>query len=182
MIHRKADVSGLADTYDIAIIGAGPAGMSAASEAAAAGLKTIVFDENPTAGGQIYRGIEYNTVARRPFLGEDYWQGSALLQTFLRSNACYLPGALVWSVEQIESHNDAYLEIRVSTGRKSKIVQSRRLILASGALERPMPVRGWTLQGVMTIGAAQIALKASGLMPNKDVVLAGGGPLLYMFA
>ncbi|MFC0245559.1 NAD(P)/FAD-dependent oxidoreductase [Falsochrobactrum ovis] len=182
MIHRKADVSGLADTYDIAIIGAGPAGMSAASEAAAAGLKTIVFDENPTAGGQIYRGIEYNTEARRPFLGEDYWQGSALLQTFLRSNACYLPEALVWSVEQIESHNDAYLEIRVSAGGKSKIVQARRLILATGAMERPMPVQGWTLPGVMTIGAAQIALKASGLMPNKNVVLAGAGPLLYMFA
>jgi bacterioferritin-associated ferredoxin len=58
----------------------------------------------------------------------------------------------------------------------------RHIILATGAMERPTPFLGWTLPGVMTIGAAQTLLKSSGLLPENDVVLAGTGPLLYLYA
>lgn len=181
MILKKiSDIHALDASYDLAIIGAGPAGMSAAAEASAAGASVVLFDENTAAGGQIYRGIEQNTLARRPFLGADYWQGKDVLKAFIASNATYVSQALVWSVEPQDG--DSGVELRVSAGGKSGVISARRVIFATGAMERPMPVGGWTLPGVMTVGAAQIALKTSGLIPDGRVVLAGTGPLLYMFA
>lgn len=61
-------------------------------------------------------------------------------------------------------------------------VQAAAILLATGAQERPWPIRGWTLPGVMTVGAAQTLLKAAGLAPASDVVLAGSGPLLWLYA
>ena len=65
-------------SYDLAVIGGGPAGLAAASLAARAGLATVLFDENPGVGGQIYRGITSTPVTDRAILGEDYWAGAAL--------------------------------------------------------------------------------------------------------
>jgi len=182
MLKRISDIDALDAFYDLAIIGAGPAGMSAAAEASAVGASVVLFDENPAPGGQIYRGIEHNTTARRPFLGADYWRGKDLLKALIASNVTYVPQALVWSVEPQDGDNSNSVDLRVSVSGKSGIVSARRVIFATGAIERPMPVRGWTLPGVMSVGAAQIALKASGLVPVGRVVLAGTGPLLYMFA
>lgn len=182
MFERISDIHAINAFYDLAIIGAGPAGMSAATEASAAGATVVLFDENPGAGGQIYRGIENNTRVRRPFLGNDYWRGKDLLSAFLASNATYVSNAFVWSVDHRDDENSNRVEMRVSVGGKSGIIAARRVIFATGAMERPMPLNGWTLPGVMSIGAAQIALKASGLLPCGRVVLAGTGPLLYMFA
>lgn len=177
---RNADA--LAVRYDIAIVGAGPAGMTAASECARLGLAVVVFDENAEAGGQIYRAIERNTRTKRPYLGSDYAHGAALWEAFSTATATYVPSAMVWSLEQQEEGGEAMAELRVSVAGRSRIVFARRVILATGATERPMPVRGWTLPGVMSVGAAQIALKASALLPQGPVVLAGSGPLLYLYA
>ncbi len=182
MLKRISTLHELDAFYDLAIVGAGPAGMSAATEASAVGANVVVFDENPAAGGQIYRGIEHNTTDRRPFLGTDYWRGKDLLNAFITSGVSYVPQALVWSVEPQEGDSSNSIDLRVSVGGKSGIVKARRVIFATGAMERPMPLRGWTLPGVMSVGAAQIALKASGLLPTGSVVLAGTGSLLYMFA
>jgi len=179
---KISDLHRLDREYDLAIIGAGPAGLAAAAEAAAAGARAVLFDENPAPGGQIYRAIEGNSPAKRAFLGKDYWKGKDVLQAFLQCDATYLSHALVWSVEQSETDEKTLVELRVSAGGKSRIVHARRVVFATGAMERPMPIRGWTLPGVMTVGAAQIALKSSGLVPDGRVVLAGSGPLLYLFA
>ena len=168
----------LAARYDIAIVGAGSAGMAAAAECAKLGLNTIVFDENPEAGGQIYRAITRNTPAARPYLGKDYWRGAGLWNAFSATAAAHVSAAAVWSLEQ----QGEEAELRVSVSGRSRIVHARRVILATGATERPMPVRGWTLPGVMSVGAAQIALKSAGLLPEGPVVLAGTGPLLYLYA
>jgi NADPH-dependent 2,4-dienoyl-CoA reductase/sulfur reductase-like enzyme len=61
-------------------------------------------------------------------------------------------------------------------------VRTRAVILATGAHERPVPIPGWTLPGVMGVGAAQALLKSSGVVPERDAVLAGSGPLLWLFA
>lgn len=99
MLKRVSSIHALNAFYDLAIIGAGPAGMSAAAEAAAAGANVVLFDENPAAGGQIYRGIEHNTTARRPFLGTEYWRGKEVLKAFIASNApmCRRPSSGVWN-------------------------------------------------------------------------------------
>lgn len=182
MFRTISDIHALDMLYDLAIIGAGAAGMAAAAEASAIGAKVVLFDENPAAGGQIYRGIEQNRPERRPFLGKDYWRGKNVLKAFLASETTYVRQALVWSVEQREEPNGTGVELRVSAGGKSGIVYARRVVFATGAMERPMPVKGWTLPAVLTVGAAQIAMKTAGLIPEGRVVLAGTGPLLYLFA
>ncbi len=68
--------------------------------------------------------------------------------------------------------------------KRSRHIQltPRRILLATGTIERPLPIPGWTLPGVMTVGAAQIALKTGGLIPSGRTWLAGQGPLLLLYA
>ena len=68
------------------------------------------------------------------------------------------------------------------TPDRTERVSARRILLATGAVERPVPIPGWTLPGVMAVGAAQILLKTADLVPAGRIVLAGQGPLLYLFA
>lgn len=165
----------LKDEYDVAVVGAGPAGMAAASLAARHGLSTVVFDEQSAPGGQIYRAITTTPVKDRRILGDDYWSGEKLANELLSSGAQYVPGATVWSLTP-------ELEIGVSVGGGSKLLRAKRVILATGALERPFPIPGWTLPGVMTAGAAQTLLKSSGLVAQGRVAIAGTGPLLWLIA
>ncbi|WP_166595188.1 FAD/NAD(P)-binding oxidoreductase [Pseudomonas sp. SLFW] len=173
----------LAGFYDVIVVGAGPAGMSAATLLAAEGVSVLVLDENPAPGGQIYRAITRNTPARRGYLGEAYWAGQPIAEGFLRSPLTYAARCRVWSLDSANPEADEpYARVGVSLGGVARHIQARKVILATGALERPMPLPGWTLPGVMTAGAAQIALKTSGLVPAGRVVLAGCGPLLYQLA
>ena len=82
--------------YDVAIVGAGPAGLAAASVCSRAGLATVVLDEQASPGGQIYRAITETPLKERAILGADYWQGAKLVEDFTASGAQYVPGATVW--------------------------------------------------------------------------------------
>jgi len=161
--------------YDLAVIGAGPAGLAAATLAAELGVDTVLFDEQASPGGQIYRSVTETPLQARAVLGEDYWHGAALVDAFRASSAQYVPGATVWTVSR-----DG--EIGVSIAGAATIVRAKRVIVATGALERPFPIAGWTLPGVMTVGAAQILLKSAGLVATGQTVLAGSGPLLWLLA
>ena len=163
------------DSYDVVVIGAGPAGLAAAATAAEAGLSTLLLDENAGPGGQVWRAIDSTPVTERDRLGADYWAGADLVQAVRSSGAEIIQRATVWSL-------DRHLEVGVSIGGVSSFVKARRVILATGALERPFPIPGWTLPGVMTAGAAQTMLKSSGLVPDGRTVIAGQGPLLWLLA
>jgi len=163
------------DRYDVAVVGAGPAGMAAAARCARAGLSTVLFDEQASPGGQIYRAITEPPVKDRSVLGPDYWAGAAIAADFAKSGVQYVAGATVWSLTP-------ELEIGVSIRGGSTLTQARRVIIATGALERPFPIPGWTLPGVMTAGAAQTLLKSSAIVPDGRTVLAGTGPLLWLLA
>jgi thioredoxin reductase len=165
----------LRDTYDVAVIGAGPAGMAAATVCARAGLATVLFDEQASPGGQIYRAVTASPVKHGTILGADYWVGGELAQKFLASGAQYVPGATVWNLTRAR-------EIGISVGGSAQLLRAERVIIATGALERPFPIPGWTLPGVMTAGAGQILLKSAGLVPDGRTVLAGCGPLLWLIA
>jgi len=161
--------------YDVVVIGAGPAGLAAATSAAEAALSTLLLDENAGPGGQVFRAIASTPVTDRKQLGADYWAGADLVQALRASSAEVIHRATVWSL-------DRNLEIGVSIGGASAFVKAKRVILATGALERPFPIPGWTLPGVMTAGAAQTMLKASALVPDGRTVIAGQGPLLWLLA
>src|SRR5258707_13822525 len=137
------NASDLAPTYDLVVIGGGPAGMAAAALAARAGLATVLFDENPGVGGQIYRAITSTPVSNRSILGEDYWAGKALAAEAKASGASLVNGATVWSL-------DPTLAVGVSIAGQARLIQARRVIIATGSLERPFPIPGWTLPGVMS--------------------------------
>lgn len=163
------------DTLDLAVIGAGPAGMSAATKARELGLAVALIDEQLRLGGQIYRSIDSVDEWASRILGADYVKGAALAEDFRRSGTRHLTGATVWNVSRDGSVH--YLQ----DGR-SHALKAKHLIVAAGAMERPFPVPGWTLPGVMGAGAAQIMLKTSRAVPTERVVLAGCGPLLYLLA
>jgi octopine oxidase subunit A len=165
-------------TYELAIVGAGPAGLAAAITAAGVGLKTVVFDEQPDPGGQIYRGIERVAASRTlhlPLLGDDYAAGLGLVRRFREARVDYHPQTAVWQI-------DGDLGVRYRDSKGIGAIRPKQIIIATGALERPLPVPGWSLPGVMTCGAAQTLLKSAALVPDGRVVIAGNGPLLYLFA
>lgn len=169
--------------YDVVIIGAGPAGMAAAIEASKVGVRVAVLDENPRLGGQIYREITRNRSDKHWYLGADYWKGRLLADVFAESNADHVPKATVWSIEHAENPDrKGHHLVGVTVAGIARMIEATVVILANGAQERPMPVPGWTLPGVLTAGAAQIALKSAGAAPSSPIVLAGCGPLLYVSA
>ena len=167
---------------DVAVIGAGPAGLAAATACAAQGLSASVYDEQGAPGGQVYRGISASPVARREILGDDYWQGAPLVSAFRSSGAAHVTNASVWSIASRGGGFELAVTIGTPSARHSITTAARAVIVATGALERPFPVRGWTLPGVMMVGGAQTLLKTAGIVPTGRTVLAGTGPLLWLVA
>lgn len=161
----------MSEHTDLLIVGAGPAGMAAAVTARRHGLSVRVVDDQPAPGGQIWRGIE--TVAATPRakrLGESYLSGAERAAAFRVCGALYEPDSQLW---QIEPGFRAF----ITRGGKARIATAQAIILATGAQERPVPFPGWTLPGVLTVGAAQILLKTADSVPEKPVWIAGCGPL-----
>lgn len=181
-IHSAAD---LAPAYDLIIVGAGPAGLAAAVEASAHGITVLLADENESPGGQIYRSVDRASNADLARMGPDYAAGRMITERFLAADLSYARRATVWSVGPAdeETGDGAHgLEVGISLGGIARPIAAHRVILATGALERPFPFPGWTMPGVMTAGAAQILMKSSGLVPSGRTILAGTGPLLYLLA
>ena len=163
------------EQVDIVIVGAGPAGMAAAIAASQGGRSVVLLDEQRAPGGQIYRAVENAPPALRALLGPDYAAGQSLVQALRASAVRHVQGASVWQVTRERT-------VHYLRDGASHTLQAGRVILCMGALERPMPIQGWTLPGVMTAGAAQILMKSGGTVPDQPVVLAGCGPLLYLLA
>jgi NADPH-dependent 2,4-dienoyl-CoA reductase/sulfur reductase-like enzyme len=162
-------------TYDVAVIGAGPAGMAAAIALSTAGLSVLVIDEQATPGGQVHRAIE-----TREYKSDDDRDGAALTAAFRASSAARWFGTAVWQVETLP--DDTGFSLCMNRAGEIQRVNTMRLVIATGAIERPVPIPGWTLPGVMTVGAAQILLKTGGNVPSGQVVIAGQGPLPLLYA
>ena len=171
--------------YDFTIIGAGPAGMSAAITGRQHGLRVLVLDEQPDAGGQIFRNIESlekNRNSEFRQLGDEYESGCSLVKKFKKCGADFLTESSVWQVDRDLGVHLVPTSSPNSSHSQPSYVKTKHLLFAVGAMERPMPLPGWTLPGVMACTAADVLYKSSGLIPDRDVVLAGSGPLLLLVA
>ncbi len=158
-------------TPDLLIVGAGPAGVSAATEARAHGLSVLLLDENAAPGGRIWQALE-----SRGAKDQDDAEGLRTLHAFRECGADARWRASVWAIEP----DGTVFWSEDATGCSS--ARAAFVMLCTGTTERPMPIPGWTLPGVMTVGAAQIALKTSGLLPAGATWIAGQGPLLLLYA
>jgi D-hydroxyproline dehydrogenase subunit alpha len=155
--------------FDVAVVGAGPAGLAAACRAAEAGASVLVLDEAVAPGGQVWR----RSVAAAP--------GSRLARRWLRrfaeSGALLAGGASVLDVAPGPT-----LLVDGGGGGRALRVEARRLVIATGARERFLPFPGWTLPNVVGIGGAQALLKGGAGFRGRRVVVAGTGPLLLPVA
>ena len=161
--------------YPLLVIGAGPAGMAAAAKAAVLGLDVALLDEQNQPGGQIYRNIQQSPLPDPSVLGPEYVHGKALAAGLNGGDIDYQPNTTVWMLNENR-------EIGVIQGGQCRFIQAEHIIIASGAMERPFPIPGWQLPGVMTAGAAQLLFKSAAVVPDESVVLAGTGPLLLLIA
>lgn len=163
-------------TTDVAVVGAGPAGLSAALAAVGAGARVTVLDEYPQPGGQFYKQLaaEFG-VPDRARLDEEYTRGDALLAAVRVAKVELLNETLVWG-----SFEPGTLSI-VLKG-VAGTVRARAIVVASGAYERAISFPGWDLPGVMTPGGAQTLVKNQHVVPGSRIVLAGSGPFLLAVA
>lgn len=161
------------------IVGAGPAGVRAAQTLVAHGLRPVLVDEAPRAGGQIYRRQppQFKRLSSSLY-GFEAGRADALHQAFdaLAERLDYRPDSLVWNA------HDGRLDVLHTATQRSQPLPYQQLIVATGATDRVLPLPGWTLPGVYTLGGAQVALKYQGCAIGARVVLLGTGPLLYLVA
>ncbi|WP_175408453.1 NAD(P)/FAD-dependent oxidoreductase [Streptomyces sp. TRM64462] len=191
-----------ADLQDLAVVGAGPAGLAAAVTAADLGLSVTLLDAGERPGGQFYRHPAPGIGAARPEALHHGWRHFAARARRLDTHrqhhrVTYLPSHHVWTVVRDDSADgDSDGDGRAATAPCSAwrlhavagpdetpaTVRARAVLLATGAYERQLPFPGWTLPGVVGAGGAQAMLKSGLVLPGRRVVVAGSGPLLLAVA
>jgi D-hydroxyproline dehydrogenase subunit alpha len=157
---------------EVLVVGAGPAGIAAATAAGESGLRVCLVDNNATTGGQIWRG------------GFDRGQGGQQLHRQADQDRLQRLGAAgveIRSGDQVVALVGPQT-LRVESYQGVEDIRYRSLILATGARERFLPFPGWTLPGVMGVGGLQAMVKGGLPIAGKRVVMAGTGPLLLAVA
>ncbi len=163
---------------ELVIIGTGPGGIAAAIESAKSGVTPTILDEDTKPGGRIYwqfkEGFE---VTDTKFLGPDYEKGRELLAEFAayEDKVEYLKDALIFGL--FENRQLAFQQDGAGHSLNYK-----HLIAATGAYDRPGPFPGWNLPGVLTAGGAQSFVKTQRVLPGRNILLAGTGPLQLVVA
>ncbi|MDL2272265.1 FAD-dependent oxidoreductase, partial [Desulfovibrio sp. OttesenSCG-928-I05] len=165
------------ESCQLAVIGAGPGGLEAAVAAAEAGVNVTLIDERPDLGGQYFKqpaaSIKGGVHEDSRFKG-----GARLIQRAKRAGVTMLSGATVWRAHRI----DDKLELAVMHDGRVFYLEPEQLVIAPGAYDEPLPVPGWTLPGVYTVGGMQNLLRSYGVTPEGPVVVCGNGPLILQLA
>lgn len=173
-------------THEVVVVGAGPAGMSAAVAAADAGLRVAVVDEQARAGGQIFRQPPQQFAGVKVHPSAGYGWALPLLHDFEQHPLIdHHPSSSVLGVlREVEAPHvhGAPLTVAVSTPAGGLNLRAARLVLATGAYDMPVAFPGWTLPGVMTAGGVQSLLKSQHVRVAGPVVVAGSHPLLILVA
>ncbi|CAL9286922.1 FAD-dependent oxidoreductase [Streptomyces sp. SudanB52_2052] len=167
---------------DLAVIGAGPAGLAAALAACARGVRVALVDAATEAGGQFYRQPAAGLRAGRPEALHHRWRTWERLRDGLAASAVrVLTDHHVWAVERGPDGFTVHALLGPEQEEPAE-VHARAVILATGGYEQVLPFPGWTLPGVVTAGGAQAMLKGGLVVPGRRAVVAGSGPLLLPVA
>jgi NADPH-dependent 2,4-dienoyl-CoA reductase/sulfur reductase-like enzyme len=170
----------MAREYEVAVIGAGAAGVAATVVAARSGCRVTLIDTGERPGGQYYRGADMSSL---PASGLSYAAIAGDLDRLIAAGAVdYRPRSTAYALEREIEH----LLVRTRGDDRHRddvdVVSAGTVVLAAGAFDRPLPFPGWTLPGVMTGGGAQSLVKGQGVLPGRRVVVAGTGPFLLAVA
>lgn len=182
---------------DVAVVGAGPAGLAAAVAAAESGAAVVLVDAGAQPGGQFWRHRPETVVPEPDGRGHHGWK--SYLDLRMRFDAArhqglitYLPGLQVWMAQQTHPaqgddagftlHTTPTVAVAEPGSGGARTVVARRLVLCPGGYDRQLPVPGWDLPGVMAAGGIQAFIKANGILPGKRFVIAGTGPFLLPVA
>jgi NADPH-dependent 2,4-dienoyl-CoA reductase/sulfur reductase-like enzyme len=161
----------------VVIIGAGPAGIAAADALSRSAVSVTLIDDAQRPGGQLYRApakglmLDMRRVLGGSFDGYEMFHNSA---SALCHKVDYRPGTFAWNI-----HGGA---VHLIAGSACDSLGFDALVLATGATDRVMPIRGWTLPGVFSLGGVQALLKDQGCLIDGRVVFCGSSPLLYLAA
>ncbi len=154
---------------ELLIIGAGPAGLSSAVEAAEHGVETTIVDENLRPGGQLFKQIHKFFGSHRHNAGvRGFRIGEKLLEEIERLKVNVLLKSIAFGVFE-ENTVGIFSEGKVSP------IRAKKVILATGAVENPLNFKGWTLPGVMGAGAVQTMINVNGVLPGQRVLMIGSG-------
>jgi NADPH-dependent 2,4-dienoyl-CoA reductase/sulfur reductase-like enzyme len=155
---------------DVAVIGAGPAGLAAAVAARRAGASVVMIDAAPMPGGQIWR---HTSRAARPADAAPWIEAAAETGVSIQSSS---------TVVAAERNADGAWSLLVEQDEGWMTVRARAVVLATGARELFLPFPGWTLPGVVGIGGLQALVKSGLDVAGKRVALLGSGPLMLPVA
>ena len=162
------------DSVDLVVVGGGPAGLSAAARAAEDGLTVVLIEENHQTGGKLRGQLHQENDG-------EWWIGWALANELLaraeRAGVRVLTDTVVWAIEP-----GWVVRATSSRGGDAAELRTRAVLIATGAVEKPMPVEGWTLPGVFTIGGAQILTNTHRVRPGARSVVVGVDPLSLTIA
>ncbi len=183
--------TGAAPAFDVAVVGAGPAGLAAAAAAAAETARVVVIDAAEQPGGQFWRHrSEAAGIADDGSLHHGWGEYLELRRAFdagVDSGAIrYLPATSVWMVSPGRADGHSFtLRLAPAHGGGSSdtpTVRAAKLVIAAGGYDRQLPVPGWQLPGVMAAGGVQAFVKQNGMLPGRRFVIAGTGPFLLPVA
>ncbi|MEU9196851.1 NAD(P)/FAD-dependent oxidoreductase [Streptomyces hundungensis] len=167
------------------VVGGGPAGVVGAATAAELGLRVAIVDLGPHLGGQFYRTPAAELNATRPgALHHDWPTFERWHERMAAPRVTRLTRHHVWAIERHAEQEWTVHAVTGADGNDTRPVRipARAVLLATGAYERQLPFKGWTLPGVVGAGGAQAMLKGGLVLPGKRVVVAGSGPLLLAVA
>ena len=183
------------DRPHLAVIGAGPAGLTATVAAASHGVRVTLIDSAAQAGGQFYRQPAAALNAGRPQALHHQWRtweglSNSLAGHVAAGRVTYLTDHHVWLVERRlkqrvgDAARDAFtVHALLGPAQEAPVeVRADAVLLATGGYEKVLPFPGWTVPGVLTAGGAQAMLKGTLAVPGRTAVVAGTGPLLLPVA
>jgi len=151
---------------DLVVVGGGPAGLAAADVAARHGKQVLLIDQAPRLGGQIWRHRDGDPLPRA---------ARAAMQGVRPPRVSLALGASVIDAPSPD-------RLVVDFGGRVAAVETAAVVLATGAMERFLPFPGWTLPGVVGVGALQALIKSGTPIAGARVVIAGTGPLIWPVA